>query len=120
VLGEDHSDSLMPVDGYSSTLRSRNDRAMHYLTSGRPAKAVPLYERTLADCKRILGASHPYTLRAGNNLAMGYRAAGRTADAIPLLERTLADCKRILGAGHPDTKAARANLAALTPAQKRD
>jgi tetratricopeptide (TPR) repeat protein len=95
------------------TLRSRNNRAMSYLAAGRPAKAIPLYRRTLADCERVLGVYHPYTLRSRNNLAMGYGAAGRTAEAIPLLERTLADCERLLGADHPDTRAVRENLAAL-------
>jgi tetratricopeptide (TPR) repeat protein len=101
------------------TLRSRNNRAMSYLAAGRPAKAIPLYRRTLADCDRVLGVYHPYTLRSRNNLAMGYRAAGRTAEAIPLLERTLADCERVLGADHPDTRAAREDLAALTGQSKR-
>ncbi len=87
---------------------------MSYLAAGRTAKAIPLYERTLADCERILGADHPNTLRSRNNLAMVYRAAGRTAEAIPLLERTLADCERVLGADHPDTLVARENLAACT------
>src|SRR6516165_7160287 len=75
---------------------------------------IRLYERTLADCERALGADHPYTLRARNNLAMSYWAAGRTAEAIPLLERTLTDWEQVLRADHPDTKAVRENLAALT------
>jgi hypothetical protein len=87
---------------------------MSCLAAGRTAKATRLYKRTLADCERELGASHPYTFRSRNNLAMAYRAAGRTAEAIPLLERTLADCERVLGADHPNTKAARKVLAALT------
>jgi len=37
---------------------------------------IRLYERTLADCERALGADHPYTLRTRNNLAMSYWAAG--------------------------------------------
>ena len=111
VQGADHPNP--------DTLRSRNNRAMSYLAAGRPAKAIPLYRRTLADCERVLGVYHPYTLRSRNNLAMGYRAAGRTAEAIPLLERTLADCERALGAGHPRTKAAREALAAMTSKPKR-
>jgi tetratricopeptide (TPR) repeat protein len=104
VPGADHPD----------TLGSWNNLARSYLAAGQPAKAIPLYKRTLADCERALGARHPNTLRSRNNLAMCYRAAGRTAKAIPLLERTLADCERALGANHPDTKATRENLAALT------
>ena len=92
---------------------SRNKRAMSYLAAGRTAKAIPLFEQTVADCRRMLGTDHPTTLRARNNLAMAYRAAGRTPEAIALLERTLADCERVLRPNHPDTKAARENLAAM-------
>jgi hypothetical protein len=92
---------------------------MAYRAAGRTAEAIPLLERTLADCERMLGADHPDTLTTRNNLAMAYRAAGRTAEAIPLLERTLADCERMLGADHPDTNAAREDLAALPGKPKR-
>ena len=95
-------------------IRAQNDRAMRYLATGRAARAVPLYRRTLSACERIHGPSHPNTLRSRYNLAMSYRAAGRPDKAIPLFEQTLAACERVLGADHPDTKAARANLAALT------
>ena len=75
------------------------------------SRAIPLYERTLADRERVLGADHPSTLRSRNNLANGYESAGRLDDAIPLLERTLADYERVLGADHPDTLTSRNNLA---------
>jgi len=107
VLGDDHPLAPRPQD----KLGSWNRLAMSYLAAGRAADAVPLFERTLADCERVLGADHPNTLRSRNNLAMSYLAAGRTAKAISLLERTLADCERVLGADHPDTLAARDNLA---------
>jgi hypothetical protein len=97
-----------------AALGSWNSLAMSHLAAGRPAKAIPLYLRTLADCERTQGADHPVILRSRNNLAMSYQAAGQTARAIALLERTLADCERVLGAAHPDTRAARENLAALT------
>ncbi|WP_181725773.1 tetratricopeptide repeat protein, partial [Nocardia gipuzkoensis] len=41
-----------------------------------------LYEQTLIDRERILGAEHPDTLTSRNNLASTYQAAGRTAEAI--------------------------------------
>jgi tetratricopeptide (TPR) repeat protein len=107
VLGDDHPNTPKPRD----KLGSWNRLAMSYLAAGRAADAVPLFERTLADCERVLGADHPNTLRSRNNLAMSYLAAGRTAKAISLLERTLADCERVLGADHPDTLASRDNLA---------
>jgi tetratricopeptide (TPR) repeat protein len=107
---DDRQDTLR----WRSKLRSRNSLAMSHLAAGRTAKAIRLYERTLADSEQVLGADDQNTLRSRNNLAMSYRAAGRTAEAIPLLERALADCERVLGARHPDTKVARENLAALT------
>ena len=45
------------------------------------AEAIPLYERTLADCERVLGPTHPDTLASRNNLAAAYQAAGRRAEA---------------------------------------
>jgi hypothetical protein len=87
---------------------------MSYRAAGRTAEAIPLLERTLADCERVLRACHRDTLTSRNNLAMSYWAAGRTVEAILLLERSLADCERVLGADHPNTKAARKDLAALT------
>jgi tetratricopeptide (TPR) repeat protein len=85
-----------------------------YRSVGWSAEAIPLYERTLADYERILGAAHPFTLTCQNNLGMAYQAAGRTAEAISLFERTAADCGRLLGTEHPATDAVRRNLAALT------
>lgn len=61
VQGADHPNP--------DTLRSRNNRAMSYLAAGRPAKAIPLYRRTLADCERVLGADHPDTRAAREDLA---------------------------------------------------
>ena len=79
-------------------------------TAGLLEQAIPLFERTLADSERVLGADHPDTLGSRNNLAGAYRAAGRLEQAIPLFERTLADSERVLGADHPDTLTSRNNL----------
>jgi hypothetical protein len=79
--------------------------------SGRPAEAIPLYERTLADREQVLGSAHPDTLTARNNLAGAYQPAGRLAEAIPLYERTLADREQVLGGTHPSTLTSRNNLA---------
>jgi len=59
MLGEDHKD----------TLRSRNNLAMSYQAAGRTAEAIPLLERTLANCVRVLGADHPDTNAVRENLA---------------------------------------------------
>ena len=75
------------------------------------AEAITLFEQTLADRERVLGADHPDTLRTRGRLAAAYRVAGRAAEAITLLEQNLADQERVLGADHPDTLASRDNLA---------
>jgi len=43
--------------------------------------AISLFERTLADRKRVLGENHPHTLNTRDNLAHAYRAAGRVEEA---------------------------------------
>jgi len=78
--------------------------------AGRLDQAIPLYQRTLADAERVLGADHPDTLTSRNNLAGAYESAGRLDQAIPLYERTLADRERVLGADHPQTLTSRNNL----------
>ena len=80
-------------------------------SAGDLGRAIPLYEQTLADQQRVLGADHPQTLASRNNLAGAYQAAGDLGRAIPLYEQTLADSARVLGADHPDTLASRNNLA---------
>ena len=47
VQGADHPNP--------DTLRSRNNLAMGYRAAGRTAEAIPLLERTLADCERGTG-----------------------------------------------------------------
>ena len=44
--------------------------------------AGTLFEQTVADRERVLGADHPETLFSRRTLAAAYRAAGRTAEAI--------------------------------------
>ena len=78
--------------------------------------ALPLYERTLADCERVHGADHPDTLASMGNLAHAYHTAGRLAEALSVFERTLAECERVLGPGHPLTETARENYQAAAQA----
>ncbi|MCF1511698.1 tetratricopeptide repeat protein [Streptomyces glomeratus] len=100
-LGEDHPD----------TLASRNNLAGAYRAAGDLGRAIPLYEQTLTDSRRVLGEDHPATLISRNNLASAYESAGDLARAIPLYEQNLTDRKRVLGEGHPDTLISRNNLA---------
>ena len=100
-LGPEHPD----------TLNSQNSLAAAYLAAGRPADAIPLFERTLAGRQRQLGPDHPDTLTTQNNLAAAYQDAGRPAAAIPLFEQTLAVRERLLGAGQPSNLTSQGNLA---------
>ena len=54
------------------TLTSRNNLAYAYWSAGRLDEAISEFERTLADCERVLGADHPQTLSSRNNLAYAY------------------------------------------------
>jgi hypothetical protein len=63
-------------------LSSRSHLAGAYQVAGRTAEAITLFEQTLADRERVLGADHPETLATRNNLAAAHRAAGHTARAI--------------------------------------
>jgi thioredoxin-like negative regulator of GroEL len=53
---------------HPGTLAARSNLASTYLQAGRPAEAVPLFERTLADSERVLGADHPITQAARREL----------------------------------------------------
>jgi tetratricopeptide (TPR) repeat protein len=89
----------------------RNTLADAYQETGPTAEAIPLYERTLTDCERVLGPEHPDTLASRNNLAYTYQEADGTEEAISLFERALTDRERVLGPDHPDTLLPSNNLA---------
>ncbi len=101
VRGPDHPD----------TLNARNSLAAAYCDAGRPAEAIPLFERTLDSRERLLGTEHPDTLTSQNNLAAAYQDAGRPAEAVLLFELNLAVRERVLGRNHPVTLNSVGNLA---------
>jgi hypothetical protein len=102
MLGADHPD----------TLNARNSLAAAYVSAGRPADAIPLFERTLVGLERTQGPDHPDTLASQSNLAAAYQDAGRVGEAILLLRLTVAARERMLGDAHPDTLNSCGNLAA--------
>jgi hypothetical protein len=102
MLGTDHPD----------TLNARNSLAAAYLSAGRPADAIPLFERTLVGLERTQGPNHPDTLASQSNLAAAYQDAGRAGEAILLLRLTVAARERMLGDAHQDTLNSCGNLAA--------
>jgi hypothetical protein len=66
-------DAFLDTDGtdhrWSYTVHSRNNLARAYRSGGWIDEAIPLYERTLADCERFFGPSHAHTLTTRNNLS---------------------------------------------------
>jgi RNA polymerase sigma factor (sigma-70 family) len=98
--------------GHPDTLNARNSLAAAYLTAGRVAEAIPLFEQTSAALQRQLGPHHPDTLTAQNNLASAYQDAGRVVEAIQLYELNLAVREWLLDVDHPDTLNSQGNLAA--------
>ena len=102
MLGADHPD----------TLNARNSLAAAYLSAGRPADAIPLFERALVGLERTQGPNHPDTLASRSNLAAAYQDAGRVGEAILLLRLTVAARERMLGDAHRDTLNSCGNLAA--------
>lgn len=95
------------------TARLLNEAALFLENQGAVTRAIALLERSLADCRRVLGEDHPDTLASRNNLAYAYQAAGDLGRAIPLHEAALADRRRVLGEDHPLTLTVRDNLRAL-------
>jgi Tetratricopeptide repeat len=93
---------------------TRGNLAAAYHSAGRLTSAIPLYERTVADCERVLGPHHEDTLTSRCNLAHAYYTARRQAEAVAVFERTLADCERVLAPDHPLTKTVRESLQAAT------
>ncbi|WP_432705907.1 tetratricopeptide repeat protein [Actinoallomurus iriomotensis] len=50
-------------------MTSRNNLAYAYESAGDLGRAISLYEQALADCERVLGASHSATKTVRGNLA---------------------------------------------------
>jgi hypothetical protein len=58
VLAADHPD----------TLNSRANLAFAYQSAGQLDRAIPLFEATLAECERVLGADDPMAQAVRSNL----------------------------------------------------
>jgi hypothetical protein len=56
-------------------MTSQNGLALAYQATGQLEKAIPLLERALDRCERVLAADHPLTQTIRRNLAAAQRAA---------------------------------------------
>jgi hypothetical protein len=59
------------ITSHPDTLSFRNNLAAAYHDLGDVQRAIPLYERVLADRQRVLGDDHPDTLASRDSIA-GY------------------------------------------------
>jgi tetratricopeptide (TPR) repeat protein len=58
-----------------------------YLSAGRTADAIALFEQVRNARVKMLGADHPDTLSTLAGLAMSYQAAGKLDEAQPLFQQ---------------------------------
>jgi tetratricopeptide (TPR) repeat protein len=91
-LGPDHPE----------TLTAQNNLATAFLTAGRTAEAIQVFEQVRAKLIQVPGRAD---LAAGIqcNLARAYSNAGRTGDAIQLFEQVRDENTQKLGPDHPST-----------------
>jgi eukaryotic-like serine/threonine-protein kinase len=101
VLGPEHPDTLVSMNGLARTL----DVEGHY------AEAEELFRQSLDIERRVLGPEHPDALMSMNGLANTLADEGRNAEAEKLYRQTLDVRRRVLGPENPDTLRSMANLA---------
>jgi CHAT domain-containing protein/Tfp pilus assembly protein PilF len=103
VLGPDHRDVAIALNGLGRLYRSREDSV----------KAESLFQRSLAILEKTHGPEHPAVAPSLNNLAHLYRSLGDYARAEALFQRALAIMERSLGPEHPNYAFALHNLGLL-------
>ncbi|WP_101836140.1 FxSxx-COOH system tetratricopeptide repeat protein [Frankia canadensis] len=87
VLGADHEETLLILNGHGADLRAR----------GEFQEAWRLDEDSLARHRALFGEEDPATLRAANNLSVDYGLIGSYGRALEADERTLADRRAAAG-----------------------
>jgi tetratricopeptide (TPR) repeat protein len=102
VLGPGHPDTLVAGERLAGA----------YLTAGRAAEAVSLFQWVLTARFGELGGDHPGTIAARHNLGHALVATNQLADAVTVLDQAVGDYERARGPDHLDTAGAREDLAA--------
>jgi tetratricopeptide (TPR) repeat protein len=102
ALGPSHPDTQLAIARLAGA----------YLAAGRPAEAIPWFERIVADRAAALGPDHPGRAAARRELGHALVTADQRTAAVTVLKGAIADCERALGPDHPDTLSARDELAA--------
>ena len=113
VLGEKHPDTLTSANNLVNLITSQGAYVTPQSLLVNFKTEPPLYVKTLALRKEVLGEKHPDTLTSMNNLANVYKFQGRYDKVEPLYVKTLALRKEVFGEKHHDTLNSMNNLADL-------
>jgi tetratricopeptide (TPR) repeat protein len=105
--------------GHAQSVLARDWLVDAYVSGGRLAEALPVFEEALDDRLRVLGPQHPDAVTARLNVARSLQAAGREPEAIALLEQVLTARERQYGPAHRHTLTVRSMLAAAYSAAGR-
>lgn len=126
LLGLDHPDTLAAHHNLAFASESEwrlarlQEAYLSICSQTRPhAEPIPLYERTLEDCGRVLGADHPSYLARQKGLTSTCPPPLRLNDALRLNQDCLAKRRALLGPDHPDTLTTRNNLASTLGSARR-
>ena len=94
-----------------ASLEAANAVAAAYWRSGRHAEARDLLERTLADCRAVLGPRDPDTLVVEGNLAVTHVCLESYELGLTMLVTNVETRSAVFGDAHPHTLVARHALA---------
>jgi len=109
VLGSDHPDTLLLMRRLAGA----------FLAAGRPDRAVPAFQRTLADSAQVLGPQHPAVTGLQIDLGRALVAAGELRDAVTVFRDVAAGLERSHGQDDPATLRAWDDYAAACMAAER-
>ena len=87
--------------GHPEVAASANTLALALRASGRPAEALPLFDRALAISEATFGPDHPEVARTQNNRALALVDLGKTAEALDLVRQALTVAEATYGPEHP-------------------
>jgi CHAT domain-containing protein/Tfp pilus assembly protein PilF len=103
VLGPDHPDVAVALNGLGRLHRSKGDQA----------KAESIFQRALSICEKSFGPENPAVTDSLSNLGHLYRSQADYARAEAMFQRALAILERSLGPEHPNFAFALHNLGLL-------
>lgn len=90
-IGEENRDLILSLN-FVAKLR---------INQGKPAEALPLLERALQLCERVLGSEHPYMATTLGHLGEAYNAQGDYQQAEHFYQRAIKLREQSLGKDHP-------------------